>query len=83
MAEPAIQYLNTQFHGLVLRLYEILPDASVNTVVRLFSHGDLTIYGAPIIEPQVSPVLAILILCLYAVVFATIPAVITWRRDVL
>jgi ABC-2 type transport system permease protein len=83
VAEPAIQYLNTQFHGLVLRLYEILPDASVNTVVRLFSHSDLTIYGAPIIEPQVSPVLAILILCLYAVVFATIPAVITWRRDVL
>ena len=52
-------------------------------MVRLFSHGDLTIYGAPVIEPQVSPVLAVLILCLYAVVFATIPAVITRRRDVL
>ncbi len=83
VAEPTIQYLDTQFRGVVLRLYEVLPDASVNTIVRLFSHGDLTIYGAPVIEPQVSPVLAVLILCLYAVVFATIPAVITRRRDVL
>ena len=83
VAEPAIQYLDTQFHGVILRLYEVLPDASVNTIVRLFSHGDLTIYGTPVIEPQVSPVLAVLILCLYAVVFATIPALITRRRDVL
>lgn len=80
--EPTIEYLTTQFHGVVLRIYDALPDASTNALVNLYNHTGL-LFGAPVQESQVAPATAFLTLGLYAVVFLTIPAILTWRRDIL
>jgi hypothetical protein len=78
VVEPTIEYLTTQFHGVVLRIYDALPDASTNALVNLYDHGGL-LFGAPVQESQVAPATAFLTLGLYAVVFLTIPATATRR----
>jgi hypothetical protein len=82
VVEPTIEYLTTQFHGVVLRIYDALPDASTNALVNLYNHTGL-LSGGPVRESRVAPATAFLTLGLYAVVFLTIPAILTWRRDIL
>ena len=35
VAEPSIEYIANQLHGVILRIYQILPDAGTNTLVNL------------------------------------------------
>ncbi len=78
---PALEYISTQLHGVLLRLYEVLPDASTNTLANLPNHTGL-LFTYPIDEVEVAPVAAFGILGLYALVFFLVPVILTWRRDI-
>jgi ABC-2 type transport system permease protein len=80
VAEPSIEYISLQLHGVLLRIYDILPDAGTNTLVNL--DGSTTVAYGSYQVAQVAPALAFLTLGLYAVAFLAIPALITRRRDV-
>jgi hypothetical protein len=82
VAEPSIEYFAALLHGVILRIYEVLPDASTNALVNLYGNPNLALYGGNVPEAQVAPALAFLTLGLYAAAFLTIPALITRRRDV-
>ena len=80
VAEPSIEYISLQLHGVLLRIYDILPDAGTNTLVNL--DGTTSVAYGTYQVAQVAPALAFLTLGLYAVTFLAIPALITRRRDV-
>jgi ABC-2 type transport system permease protein len=80
VVEPSIEYISLQLHGVLLRIYDILPDAGTNTLVNL--DGSTTVAYGSYQVAQVAPALAFLTLGLYAVAFLAIPALITRRRDV-
>ena len=82
VVDPALQYISTQLHGALLRLYQILPDASTNTLLNLPNHTGLLL-GLPLHQMQVAPATAFVTLGLYAAAFLTIPAIVTWHRDIL
>ena len=68
-------------------LYEVLPDASMNTVVNLYNTTVTPVPGTQILPPgwdgaQVAPALAFAVLALYVLVFLAVPAVITARRSI-
>jgi ABC-2 type transport system permease protein len=81
VAEPSIEYISLQLHGVALRVYDLLPDAGTNTLINLDGALSSTFTG-PVPEAQVAPVLAFLTLGLYAALFLVIPALITRRRDI-
>lgn len=83
VVQPSIEYFAVQLHGVILRLYEIFPDAATNTVINLEGNPNLALYGSNLSEAQIAPVLAFLTLGLYVAAFLTIPALITRRRDIL
>jgi len=78
---PALEYMSGQLHGVLLRLYDALPDASTNTLANLPNHTGLLL-DEPISASEVAPAAAFVILGLYAVVCFAIPAWLTWRRDI-
>jgi hypothetical protein len=82
VVEPSIEYFAVQLHGVILRLYDILPDAATNTVINLEGNPSLARYGSIFPSAQVAPALAFLTLSLYAAAFLAIPALITRRRDI-
>jgi hypothetical protein len=82
VAQPSIEYFAVQLHGVILRIYEILPDAGTNTLVNLYGSPDLALYGSTFPQAQIAPALAFLTLGLYAAAFLVIPALITTRRDI-
>ena len=82
VAEPSIEYFAGLLHGVILRIYEVLPDAGTNTLVNLDGNFNVAFGGPPLQEAQVAPALAFLTLGLYAAAFLAIPALITRRRDV-
>lgn len=82
VAQPSIEYFADQLHGVILRIYEILPDAATNTLVNLDGNFNVALGGPPLQETQVPPLLAFLTLGLYAAAFLAIPALITVRRDI-
>jgi ABC-2 type transport system permease protein len=82
VAQPSIEIIATQLHGVFLKIYEILPDAGTNTLVNLYGNPELALDGTTYPEALIAPALAFLTLGLYAVVFLAIPAVLTRRRDV-
>lgn len=83
VVQPSIEYFAAQLHGVVLHLYDILPDAATNTVINLEGNPNLALYGSNFSSAQVAPALAFLTLGLYAGAFLAIPAIITKRRDIL
>jgi ABC-2 type transport system permease protein len=82
VVQPSIEYFAAQLHGIVLHLYDILPDAATNTVTNLEGNPNLALHGSNFPSAQVAPTLAFLTLGLYAAAFLTIPALITRRRDI-
>jgi len=80
VVEPSIEYISLQLHGVLLRIYDILPDAGTNTLVNL--DGMTSVAYGSYAQAQVTPALAFLTLGLYAAAFLAIPALITRRRDV-
>jgi ABC-2 type transport system permease protein len=80
--DPTLQYISTQLHGALLRLYQLLPDASTNTLLDLPNHTGLLL-GEPLDQMHIAPAAAFGTLGLYAVAFLTVPALVTWRRDIL
>jgi ABC-2 type transport system permease protein len=84
---PNLDNVGTQLHGALLRLYEVLPDASMNAVVNLYNTTVTPVPGTQILPPgwdgaQVAPALAFAVLALYVMVFLAVPAVITARRSI-
>ena len=62
-------------------VYDVLPDASTNTVALLF--GQVDYGGGPIFGlGEVASGLAFVILAAYAVACFAVPVVLTWRRDI-
>ncbi len=83
--QPNLDQVSTQLHGAALKLYEILPDASINTLVNLYNTTITPVPGTDILPPsgvRIAPVLAFVILGLYLAVFLAIPALITVRRNI-
>jgi hypothetical protein len=83
--QPQLSSLSTQLHGTWLRIYEILPSASINTLVNLYNTTAAYVPGTSLGPPfggQVSPAIAFLTLGLYAAVSLTVAALITSRRDI-
>lgn len=78
---PSLEFISNQLHGVLLRVYDALPDASTNALANLPNHSGL-LFGYPIDETEVAPPAAFVILGLYALVFLAVPAVVTWRRDI-
>jgi len=81
VAEPAIEYFAGQLHGIIVKVYQLLPDASTNALVNLDGTPSYY-YGPSQQEGHVGPALAFGILGLYAAVFLAIPALVTRRRDI-
>jgi hypothetical protein len=81
VAEPSIEYFAGQLHGIIVHIYQLLPDASTNALVGLDGTPSYY-YGASQPTGHVGPALAFGILGLYAVVFLAIPALVTRRRDI-
>jgi len=81
VAEPSIEYFAGQLHGIIVKLYQLLPDASTNALVNLDGTPSYY-YGASQPQGHVAPPLAFLILGLYAAIFLVIPALVTRRRDI-
>jgi ABC-2 type transport system permease protein len=76
---------NYAWHGTLLDLYKLLPDASANTVSNLYNGIYSSVPGTVIQAPygiQVLPATAVLTLGLYLIAGLVIPAVITRRRDI-
>ena len=48
---PNLDNVGTQLHGAPLRLYEVLPDASINAVVNLFNTTVTPVPGTQILPP--------------------------------
>jgi hypothetical protein len=87
VVQPYLDQVSTQLHGVLLRLYEALPDASMNTVVNLYNTTIAAVPGTQIWPPgsdgiQVAPVLAFAVLAGYVLVFLAVPAVVTRRRSI-
>jgi ABC-2 type transport system permease protein len=82
VAQPSLEYFSTQLHGVVLHLYDVLPDAATNTLANLEGNPTAAIYGSAVPYSRITPGLAFLTLGLYAAVFLAIPALITRRRDI-
>jgi ABC-2 type transport system permease protein len=83
--EPQLISVSTQLHGAWLRLYELLPDVSINTLVNLYNTTAAPVPGTSLGPPfgvQVTPALAFVTLGLYAAVSLAIAALITTRRDI-
>jgi hypothetical protein len=76
---------NYTWHGTLLALYKLLPDASANTISNLYNGIYSSVPGTVIQAPygiQVLPATAVLTLGLYLIAGLVIPAVITRRRDI-
>jgi ABC-2 type transport system permease protein len=82
IVQPSLEYFAAQLHGIMLHLYEIVPNAATNTVINLEGNPNLALYGSSFPSAQVAPAFAFLTLGLYAAAFSALPALITWRRDI-
>jgi len=82
VVQPSLEFFAPQLRGVMLHLYEILPNAATNTVINLDGNPNLALYGSNFLIAQVAPALAFLTLGLYAAIFLAIPALITRRRDI-
>jgi len=70
---------STELSGPIRTLYELLPDASSDTISNLF--GQVTVYG-PVFEfAKLAPVLAVAVLVAYAAGGFTLPVFLTSRRN--
>lgn len=83
MVVPSLDSVAAQLHGVILRIYEVLPDAGTNTLVNLDGNFNVALGGSPLQQAQVAPALAFLTLGLYIAVFLTVPAVLTARRNIM
>jgi ABC-type transport system involved in multi-copper enzyme maturation permease subunit len=82
VVQPSIEYFSAQLHGVILHLYDVLPDAATNTLANLEGNPTAAIYGSAAPYSAIAPWLAFLTLGLYAAVLLAVPALITRRRDI-
>jgi ABC-2 type transport system permease protein len=83
--EPQLNNVSTQLHGTWLRIYEILPNAGLNTLANLYNTTAAYVPGTslgPAFGVQVSPAIAVMTLGLYAALSLAVAALITSRRDI-
>ncbi len=84
VVQPYLDQIGPQLRGVPLRLYELLPNASINTVVNLYNPNTVDMAGS--VQPpsgvELAPALAFLTLSLYVLVSLAIPALITARRNI-
>jgi hypothetical protein len=81
---PTLDQIGGQVHGILLHLYEILPDAAINTVANLYNPNTLLVEGT-VVPPNgvlIAPVLAFATLGLYLLASLAIAGVITSRRTI-
>jgi ABC-2 type transport system permease protein len=85
VVQPNLDDISAQLHGVLLKVYEVLPDASINTIVNLYNTATTFVPGTTVAPPngaQVTPGLAFGILGLYLLAFLAITAVLTRRRSI-
>lgn len=82
VVQPSIEHIAPELHGIVLRIYDFLPDASTNTLVNLFGNPNVALGGPPLQEARIVPLLAFLTLGLYAAGCLSVSALLTMRRDI-
>jgi ABC-2 type transport system permease protein len=82
---PTLDQVGSQVHGILLHVYELLPDAAINTVANLYNPNTLLVEGtvAPPNGVLIAPALAFATLALYLLASLTVAAVITTRRNVM
>jgi len=80
--QPNLLNISTQLHGAWLRIYDILPIASINTIVNLYKDTTITPISGQPYGAQVSPAIAVMTLGLYTAVSLAVAALITSRRDI-
>ena len=83
--QPQLDNVSTQVHGTWLRIYEILPNAGLNTLANLYNTTAAYVPGTslgPAFGVQVSPAIAVMTLGLYAALSLAVAALITSRRDI-
>ena len=78
--QPTLDNLAAQFHGTLQTIYDILPDASTNSLARLFGTANTSL---PLEFVRISPAVAFITLGAYALALFTIPQLLIRRRDVL
>lgn len=81
---PYLDQIGSQVHGVLLGLYELLPDASINTVVNFYNPNTVSLEGT-VVPPSgvlLTPALAFATLALYLLASLAIAAVITTRRSI-
>jgi ABC-2 type transport system permease protein len=81
---PNLDQIGPQVHGVLLHLYELLPDAAINTVANLYNPNTVNVAGTvgPPIGAVITPALAFATLALYLLAALAIAAVITCRRTI-
>ncbi len=86
IVQPYLDQIGPQLRGVLLKLYEVLPDASINTLINLYNttadSGSGTLVQAPS-GVQVAPVLAFAVLALYILAALAVAAVVTRRRSLI
>ena len=85
IVQPQLNNVSTQLHGTLLRIYEILPSAGINTLVNLYNTTPAYVPGTSLGPPfgvQVSPAIAVMTLGLYGAVSLAAAALVTSRRDI-
>lgn len=81
---PNLDYIAGEVHGVLLHLYELLPDAAINTVANLYNPNTVQMEGT-VVPPSgvlLTPALAFATLALYLVASLAVAAVITARRSI-
>jgi len=78
IAQFELDSFSTELTGALRVLYELLPDASSNTISNLF--GQVTVYGPVFEYARLAPVLAVGVLVAYAAGGFTLPVFLTSRR---
>ncbi|MGH3150449.1 MAG: hypothetical protein ACRDOB_06945, partial [Streptosporangiaceae bacterium] len=86
IVQPYLDQIGPQLRGVLLRLYEVLPDASINTLVNLYNTTVDSGAGTLVQPPdgvQVAPALAFAVLALYILAALALAALITRRRSLI
>jgi hypothetical protein len=85
VVQPYLNQIGAQLSGVLLRLYEVLPDASINTLVNLYNNITVSSGAGTLVEPpsgvQVAPALAFTVLGLYLLAALAVAALVTRRRS--
>ncbi len=85
VVQPYLDEIGTQLRGVLLRVYEALPDASINTLVNLYNTTTDSGAGTSAQPPsgvEVAPVLAFGVLAAYVLAALAVAALVTRQRSI-